>query len=86
VLETIAGHLQRCMRRRLEQPFSVFLRDYRSHDGLNGKSIMVTGTGEPPLVGKCSGIDDKGRLLVRKRGTVHRVVAGHVVVAPGARS
>jgi BirA family biotin operon repressor/biotin-[acetyl-CoA-carboxylase] ligase len=86
VLECLAIHLRRYMRRRLEQPFSVFLRDYREHDGLNGKSIMITGAGEPPLAGKCQGIDDKGRLLLRRRGTIHRVVAGHVVLDPGVRS
>ena len=85
VLALLVDHLNRTIRRRLEQPFAVFLRDYRTHDGLNGKSILVTAADEPPLAGKCQGIDDKGRLLLRRRGTLHHVVAGHVLVAPGSR-
>jgi BirA family transcriptional regulator, biotin operon repressor / biotin---[acetyl-CoA-carboxylase] ligase len=79
-LASLADHLHRSMRKRLEQPFSVFLRQYREHDGLIGKSVLVTGGEGPPLAGKCQGVDDKGRLLIRRRGTLYRVVAGTVVL------
>ena len=82
-LAVLADHLHRAMRKRLEQSFSVFLRRYREYDGLLGKSVLVIRGEEPPLAGKCQGVDDKGRLLIRRRGTLHRVVAGTVVLSGG---
>ncbi|MGA3066466.1 MAG: biotin--[acetyl-CoA-carboxylase] ligase [Tepidisphaeraceae bacterium] len=82
-LTALADHLHQAMRTRLEQTFSVFLRRYREHDGLIGKSVIVTSGDEPPLAGKCQGVDDKGRLLVRRRGILHRVVAGTVILSGG---
>lgn len=85
VLKALAEHLHRSMRRRLEQPFSVFLREYRGHDGLIGKTVIVAGIEEPALTGKCQGLDDQGRLLVRRRGTLHHVVAGDVRLTAGGQ-
>jgi BirA family transcriptional regulator, biotin operon repressor / biotin---[acetyl-CoA-carboxylase] ligase len=82
VLSLLAQNLHHAIRRRLEQPFSVFLRDYRTHDALIGKSIIVTNPADPPLTGKSQGIDDKARLLLRHKGAIHRIVAGTVLLAP----
>jgi BirA family transcriptional regulator, biotin operon repressor / biotin---[acetyl-CoA-carboxylase] ligase len=81
VLLAIAEHLRRAIRRRLEQPFSAFVRDFNRHDALAGRRVRIfPGNDEPPVDGTCQGVDDKGRLILRRRGGVLRVVAGHVAL------
>jgi BirA family transcriptional regulator, biotin operon repressor / biotin---[acetyl-CoA-carboxylase] ligase len=83
VLLAIARYLRHNLRRRMEIPFSSFVREYSRHDALAGRRITVsTGADEPPISGRCEGIDSTGRLLVRRRSQVHRIVAGMVVVIP----
>ncbi len=85
-LLAIARHLHQAVRLRIEQPFSAFVRRYENHDALAGKSVIVTPSGaEPAIDGRCEGIDSSGRLLVRRRGTLHHIVAGNVMVDSGRR-
>jgi BirA family biotin operon repressor/biotin-[acetyl-CoA-carboxylase] ligase len=64
-----------------EPPFNQILREYSRHNALLGKAISVTAIpGEPPLRGTCEGLDRIGRLLVRTRAGVTRVIAGHVTM------
>jgi BirA family biotin operon repressor/biotin-[acetyl-CoA-carboxylase] ligase len=82
-LLALARHLRILVRRRMEQPFSVFVRQYEKHDALIGKRVLVVLAGagsEPGVDGRCEGIDSSGRLLVRHRRTLHKIVAGHVVL------
>jgi BirA family biotin operon repressor/biotin-[acetyl-CoA-carboxylase] ligase len=83
VLIVLARHLNLLLRLRMEQPFSTFVRQYEHHDALVGKPILVVPAGaENPIAGRCEGVDNAGRLLVRSRenrGTLHRIIAGHVV-------
>ena len=69
------------MRRRMEAPFSTFVREYSRHDALAGKSVIITGTpGEPAITGRCEGVDHFGRLMVRHRAKLHTIVAGTVAI------
>jgi BirA family biotin operon repressor/biotin-[acetyl-CoA-carboxylase] ligase len=86
VLLAIAEHLRRGVRRRLEQSFSAFARDFNRHDALAGRRVRIfPGSEEPPIDGTAHGVDDKGRLILRRRGGVLRIIAGHVAVL-GANS
>jgi BirA family biotin operon repressor/biotin-[acetyl-CoA-carboxylase] ligase len=81
VLISVARHLHHNIRRRLELPFSAFVREYSRHDALAGRTVSVTGSHEPILTGRCEGIDNAGRLLIRQRGKVIPIVAGMIAVA-----
>ena len=62
-----------------DQSFRAVIREYDQHHALLGRRVTVTNTpGEPAITGKCEGLDDTGRLLLRDRKTLHRVIAGHV--------
>jgi BirA family transcriptional regulator, biotin operon repressor / biotin---[acetyl-CoA-carboxylase] ligase len=79
VLIAITRHLRHNLRRRMEIPFSSFVREYSRHDALINRRITVSpGGNEPPLTGIAGGIDSTGRLLLRQRGKIHRIVAGMV--------
>ena len=78
---TVARHLYRMLAHREEQPFSQLLRDYDANHALIGRRVTVTGAGENgPVTGRCEGLDETGRLLLRDRNTLHRVIAGQVRV------
>jgi BirA family biotin operon repressor/biotin-[acetyl-CoA-carboxylase] ligase len=78
VLITLARHLHTTLIRRSETPFPTLLREYDTHHALVGRSVTVISPNEPPVTGKCFGLDDTGRLLLRNRKRVHRIIAGHV--------
>ncbi|MDB5330900.1 MAG: birA [Phycisphaerales bacterium] len=81
VLTIVASHLRLLLARGADRPFAELLREYDAHHALIGKSVsVVTGNGEPPISGKCEGLDEMGRLLLRARGKVHHVIAGQVSV------
>jgi BirA family transcriptional regulator, biotin operon repressor / biotin---[acetyl-CoA-carboxylase] ligase len=77
VLVSVARHLRHNLRRRMELPFSSFVREYSRHDALAGQRVTVTfGDDEPPISGRCEGIDSAGRLLVRRGSKIHAIFAG----------
>ena len=80
VMIAVTKHLHHNLRRRLEVPFSAFVRDYCKHDALAGKTVSVTSGHEPVVTGRSEGIDNSGRLLVRQRGKIVPVVAGMVTI------
>jgi BirA family biotin operon repressor/biotin-[acetyl-CoA-carboxylase] ligase len=78
-LIALARHLHRMLSHRDDQQFTTILREYDQHHALLGKRVTVTGApGEPAITGKCEGLDDTGRLLLRERRTLHRIIAGRV--------
>ena len=80
-LACVAGHLHRTLTRRAEYPFPALLREYDTHHALVGRTIgVLPGGGDAPLSGRCEGLDDMGRLLLRTRSTLHRVISGQVVL------
>jgi BirA family biotin operon repressor/biotin-[acetyl-CoA-carboxylase] ligase len=79
LLATIAQDLLRVTSQRDEPPFAQLLREYDQHHALAGRRVSIpTVDGEPPVSGICEGLDREGRLLVRTRRGLERVVAGHV--------
>jgi biotin-[acetyl-CoA-carboxylase] ligase BirA-like protein len=75
----IARHLHRMLSHRDEQSFASVLQEYDRHHALLGKRVTVQAGGEEPrITGRCEGLDDMGRLLLRDRRTLHRVIAGQV--------
>jgi BirA family biotin operon repressor/biotin-[acetyl-CoA-carboxylase] ligase len=80
-LVTVAIHLRQTLDRATKEPFAAILREYDGHHALVGKTVSVIVPGGPaPLSGRCEGLDEMGRLLLRSRSTVHRVIAGQVVL------
>ena len=83
VLLAVARHLRHNVRRRMEIPFQSFVREYSQHDALAGRRVTVaSGSDEPPITGRCQGIDNTGRLLVRRHSKIYAIVAGMVAVLP----
>jgi BirA family biotin operon repressor/biotin-[acetyl-CoA-carboxylase] ligase len=78
VLITLARHLHTTLIRRSETPFPALLREYDTHHALIGRWVTVISPDETPVTGKCFGLDDTGRLLLRNRARVHRIIAGRV--------
>lgn len=78
-LLTLASHLRTVLARRGERPLPELLNEYNQHHALTGQRVSITHLPhEPPLTGTCEGIDSIGRLLIRNRAGLHRVLAGHV--------
>ena len=77
-LLTLTHHLHRVLVRQSETPFPTLLREYDRHHALLGRTIAVYAAAEPPAVGKCEGLDSTGRLLLRTRAGLKRMIAGHV--------
>lgn len=83
VLIAIAGQLHQRLANRDEPSFRELLAEYDRHHALLGQLVTVSNNGgEPPVTGKCEGLDDMGRLLLRDRKTLHRVIAGNVAWTP----
>jgi BirA family biotin operon repressor/biotin-[acetyl-CoA-carboxylase] ligase len=78
-LGALARHLRRLLTHADEHPFSLLLREYDTHHALVGKRVTVT-AGDGAVSGRCEGLDSQGRLLLRDRARLHRVLAGEVRV------
>ncbi len=75
----VGRHLHRVLAHRDDGTFVAALREYDRHHALLGRRVTVTGgADEPAVTGTCEGLDDTGRLLLRDRRRLHRVIAGHV--------
>jgi BirA family biotin operon repressor/biotin-[acetyl-CoA-carboxylase] ligase len=84
VAATISRHIHLLLVRRSETPFPLLLREYDRHHVLVGRRVNVILAHESPVSGRCEGLDDGGRLLVRQgkgRKVLHRIVAGHIELA-----
>ena len=78
-LSTVAAHLHRMLQRQADQPFATVLREYDTHHALVGRNVSVLDAAEAVAVsGKCEGLDEIGRLLLRSRSQLHRVISGQV--------
>jgi len=79
VLIALAGAIRRTASRRNQTTFAEFLQDYDRHHVLLGRRVTVAVShDQPAIVGRCEGLDHAGRLLVRDRQTLHRIISGHV--------
>lgn len=80
-LISITGHLHRMWSRGgAGHPFGALLREYDAHHALVGLRVSVVDGGAETVTGRCEGLDGMGRLILRSRSALHRVVAGHVRV------
>ena len=78
-LAAVASHLHRVWSRGAGHPFGAVLQEYDAHHALVGRRVsVVNGDGEPPISGRCEGLDDMGRLVLRSRTKLQRVICGHV--------
>jgi BirA family biotin operon repressor/biotin-[acetyl-CoA-carboxylase] ligase len=78
-LAIVAGHLRLTLDRAAGRSFSTVLREYDQHHALIGRHVCVTANAsEPPVCGKCEGLDSIGRLLLRSRGKLEHVISGQV--------
>jgi BirA family biotin operon repressor/biotin-[acetyl-CoA-carboxylase] ligase len=81
VLIAIAVRLRTTLGARDSTLFPAFLTEYDRHHALVGRRVSIVSEAET-VTGTVAGLDDTGRLLVRERsGILHRVIAGHVVLA-----
>jgi BirA family biotin operon repressor/biotin-[acetyl-CoA-carboxylase] ligase len=82
VLAAVARHLHRMTKTRAEQPFAEVLREYDAHHWLVGRNVsVIDGAESAGVSGRCEGLDEMGRLLLRSRSTLHRIISGHVRTA-----
>jgi BirA family transcriptional regulator, biotin operon repressor / biotin---[acetyl-CoA-carboxylase] ligase len=79
-LATVASHLHRLWSRGAGHPFGLLLQEYDAHHALVGRRVSVVDNGARPVSGRCEGLDEMGRLVLRapRGGKLHRVVCGHV--------
>ena len=80
VLAAVARHLHRMVTGRPGQPFAEVLHAYDAHHWLVGRKVtVVDGEHAAGVSGRCEGLDEMGRLLLRSRSGLHRVISGHVM-------
>jgi BirA family biotin operon repressor/biotin-[acetyl-CoA-carboxylase] ligase len=80
-LIVLTSHLRVTLERAAKEPFALLLREYAAHHALLGREVCVTTSNEePPVCGRCEGLDDIGRLLLRSRGKLQHVISGQVQV------
>ena len=78
-LAILASHLSVSLKRATKEPFALLLREYDSHHALIGREVCVTSIpGQPPTCGRCEGLDEIGRLLLRSGGQLHHIISGQV--------
>jgi BirA family biotin operon repressor/biotin-[acetyl-CoA-carboxylase] ligase len=80
-LVTVASHLHRVWSRGAgHESFGAVLQQYDAHHALVGRRVSVVNGAQRPVSGRCEGLDGMGRLVLRSRAALHRVVCGHVQV------
>lgn len=80
-LGVVAGHLRRMLARGAEEPFGGLLQEYDAHHALIGRRVTVIGEYDhAPFCGRCEGLDQIGRLVIRDRDKTHHVISGRVLV------
>ena len=78
-LAAVASELRRTVEQQADRPFPLLLREYDAHHALVGRTVsVVDGADSAAVTGKCEGLDEMGRLLVRSKAQVHRIISGHV--------
>ncbi len=79
-LITIAHHLHGMWKGRPGYPFAAALKDYDAHHALIGRRVTVSNGDERSVSGRCEGLDEMGRLLLREGSMLRRVISGQVKV------
>ena len=76
----VARRLYRELSGDSQMTFANQLKEYDSYHSLIGRLVSVVTHGAEPVVGRCEGLDEMGRLLVRSGPELHRVIAGQVLL------
>jgi BirA family biotin operon repressor/biotin-[acetyl-CoA-carboxylase] ligase len=76
-LVCLSKHLHTALARRGERFFAQTLGRYDDHHALRGQHVTVVNH-DQTITGTCQGLDSAGRLLLRDRKILHRVIAGEV--------
>jgi BirA family biotin operon repressor/biotin-[acetyl-CoA-carboxylase] ligase len=79
-LIAVARHLYRALSADSDMTFADQLKEYDSHHALIGRTLSVIAPGAERVAGRCEGLDEMGRLLIRSGPRLHRVIAGQVVL------
>jgi BirA family biotin operon repressor/biotin-[acetyl-CoA-carboxylase] ligase len=75
----VARHLHRALSRRGERLFTESLQRYDRFHVLEGRTIRVIEAGSPKAIrGRCLGLDQQGRLLLRVGNKTLPIIAGQV--------
>ena len=75
----IGRHLNQLLSRPDERNFPKLLAEYDEHHALIGRTVSITtNPTEPALRGVVKGLDDAGRLLLKTRGGIERILSGQV--------
>lgn len=77
----VARQLHQMLVRKAQTPFPALLAEYDQYHALVGRRVRVTQEGEPPVTGRCEGLDSTGRLLLRDKSRLYRIIAGHIEFA-----
>ena len=78
-LSAVAAELRRTIEHQADRPFPLLLREYDAHHALVGRTVsVVDGADSAAVTGRCEGLDEMGRLLLRSRGGLHRIISGQV--------
>ena len=78
-LIALAKPLHLALSRRGDRLFNETLQRYDKHHALIGKTVSVVEAGSNTLItGKCTGLDSQGRLVLRRAGKSHAIIAGQV--------
>jgi len=75
----LASSMRDMLRSRTETPYQEILKEYDRYHALIGRRVTVLlSADEAPVSGRCEGLDHLGRLLLRDRGKLHKLIAGQV--------
>lgn len=80
VLARVMPVLARMLARFEQDGFAGLAADYAQRDLLRGQTVTTTDAACPQ--GQAEGVAEDGALLVRRDGTLHRIVSGEVSVRP----
>lgn len=80
VLARVMPALARMLVRFEQDGFAGLVADYAQRDLLRGQTVTTTDAACPQ--GQAEGVAEDGALLVRREGTLHRIVSGEVSVRP----
>jgi BirA family biotin operon repressor/biotin-[acetyl-CoA-carboxylase] ligase len=78
-LLAVAKHLHAMLSRDGDRHFRTLLEEYDRHHALIGRTVTITTSPDEPAVrGVAQGLDSHGRLLLKHRGGVEKIISGQV--------
>jgi len=78
VLLALLERFEVCWQKLAEQGFSSLIEQWRSRSYLSGRTVQLS-SGPQTIVGRCSGIDEDGALLLQTESELRRCHAGTIL-------